>query len=252
MVQYLDMKQFLQKTLIGVSIALLLIVVFWNNLTATAFWGMALYQTSGTTAVRTVPSAPLTLSPTDQIASSTTYSTLQIPHIFNNTEVLSETDTIIVFSDVNSSAYYLVSTMAAYREGFMAGQADVAAGEQSSVCLLLAETYSQNPCTSDRAFLDTIMQVSSDTAGIFSGAEQKSAAATFLLLKSTYLPAQTEGIVPFATDTLDGHLAIAPNQSVGYLFDQSEVGYEIAFINMNREQIEATLAGIAKSEILSP
>jgi len=241
------MKSFLQKTVIGVAVALLAVVVFWNNLTATAFWGLALHQTSELSSVTTTPGTQLMLDEAGATASSTSYGALQIPHIFASTQVLNETDTIVVFSDTASNAYYLISPMPTYRANFLSDQTSRTQAEQAAMCEVLGQVYQAQPCQSDQVFVDTIMQVSTKTAGLFSNSQRKAAAATFLLLKSTYLPQQTQQIAPFSTAAISGHLAIAPNQSVAYLFDQQAVGYEIAFINMNQEQTQMILARIAEN-----
>ena len=118
--------------------------------------------------------------------------------------------------------------------------------EQTAVlCAGFAQHMNSNPCESNRAFLDATMNVSTQTAGFFSGVQRKNYTATFLLLKAAYLPADATGITPIVTPHVSGYLVSAPERSIGYIFHQSETGYEIAFVKMTNSQIQQTLAGIA-------
>jgi hypothetical protein len=225
------------------------VAVFWHTLTATAFWGLALYQTKDHGATRVAPQPELVLHTASSTASTTPYRSIRIPHLFSNTDVLPGSDGLqTVFSNLDSSAYYLISPMGAYKDGYLAGQTDKSASEIETLCSMQSNIFSINPCTDNRSFLQVIMNTSNTTARLFSGAERKSATATFLLLKSTYLPPATEQITPFGTDTISGHLAYDPNDAIAYFFDTDEAGYEMVFVHMDQTEIESILASITNDE----
>lgn len=239
------MQDFIKKALIGTILLLLLVAVFWKALTATAFWGLALYQTKDHSATRLTPEAALPLRTDTQTASSTMYSSVYIPHHFAQTDVLPASDGIrTVFSDRQSPAYYLIAPMGAYKDGFLAGQAALSTDDLAVFCSELATILTTDPCHSDRSFLSTVMNTSTHTAGLFSSPARKNAAATFLLLKSVYVSGATTSITPFRSDHISGYLAYDPADSIAYVFDSNETGYEIVFVHMDQAEIETILAGI--------
>lgn len=243
------MRDFIKKTLIVTVLLLLLTAVFWRTLTATAFWGLALYQTKDHSATRITSEPELVVTTASSAASSTTYRSVRIPHLFTKTDVLLGSDGLqTVFSDVESNAYYLISPMGAYKDGFLKGQTNQSPSEIAALCYRLSNIFTVEPCLDDQSFLTAIMQTTNKTARLFSSAERKNTAATFLLLKSTYVPSATESITPFTTTTISGHLAYDPSDSIAYLFDTNETGYEMVFVNMDQNEIESILASITIDE----
>ena len=243
------MREFIKKALIGTVLLLLVITIFWQTLTATAFWGLAVYQAKDHGATKLTPEPELVLPIATSTASSTAYGTVQIPHLFTQTEVLQAPDGVrVVFSDNDSNAYYLISVMGTYKDGFLAGQSDATATEFASLCSGLTNIYTTNPCLSDRTFISAVMETSNKTARLFSSPERKNAAATFLLLKTTYVPGATSSITPFQSPEISGYLAYEPIDSIAYLFDINETGYEIVFVHMDQAEIESVLASISSYE----
>ena len=243
------MREFIKKALIGTVLLLLVITIFWQTLTATAFWGLAVYQAKDHGATKLTPEPELVLPIATSTASSTAYGTVQIPHLFTQTEVLQAPDGVrVVFSDNDSNAYYLITVMGTYKEGFLAGQGDATAAEIESSCSTLASIYSANPCLNDRTFISAVMETSNKTAQLFSSPEKKKAAATFLLLKATYVPGATTSITPFQSTEISGYLAYEPVDSIAYFFDSNESGYEMVFVNMDQAEIESVLASINNNE----
>lgn len=243
------MQGFIKKTLIGTVCVLLFIGVFWHTLTASAFWGLAMYQTKDHSGTRIEPQSQTQLHSQTRISSSTPYQSIRVPHRFTNTDVLPTPDKQqTVFSDLDSNAYYLISPMGTYKDGYLAGHTDKSQSDIEALCVSLSTVYSINPCSNDRSFLEAIMKTSHQTASLFSTAERKNIAATFLLLKSTYVPESTREITPFTTETVSGHLAYDPNDAIAYLFDTEERGYEMVFVHMDQTEIESILASITIDE----
>jgi len=243
------MREFIKKALLGTAFLLLIIVVFWKSLTATAFWGLAMYQTKDLTATKTTPEPELLLTSATSTATSSTYGSVQIPHLFRQTDVLLAPDGVrTVYSDKHSNAYYVISGMGKYKDGFLAGQTDKTATEIATLCSTLANTFSTNPCLSDRSFIAAVMETSNKTAGLFSSPQRKNAAATFLLLKAVYVPGTATSITPFRSTEISGHLAYEPIDSIAYFFDTNETGYEIVFVHMDQTEIESVLASIISNE----
>ena len=243
------MREFIKKALIGTVILLLLITIFWQTLTATAFWGLAMYQAKDHGATKLTPKPELVLPIATSTASSTLYGTVQIPHLFARTEVLPAPDGVrLVFSDNDSNAYYLITVMGTYKDGFLAGQGDTTEAEIASSCSTLATIFSANPCLDDRSFITAIMETSNKTARLFSSPEKKKAAAAFLLLKTTYVPAATTSITPFQSAEISGYLAYEPVDSIAYFFDSDESGYEMVFVHMDQAEIESVLTNIRNNE----
>jgi hypothetical protein len=243
------MREFIKKALIGTVILLLLITIFWQTLTATAFWGLAMYQAKDHGATKLTPKPELVLPIATSTASSTLYGTVQIPHLFARTEVLQAPDGVrLVFSDNDSNAYYLITVMGTYKDGFLGGQADTTEAEIASSCSTLATIFSANPCLDDRSFITAIMETSNKTARLFSSPEKKKAAAAFLLLKTTYVPAATTSITPFQSAEISGYLAYEPVDSIAYFFDSDESGYEMVFVHMDQAEIESVLTNIRNNE----
>jgi hypothetical protein len=204
-----------------------------------------MYQTKDLNSTKITPNQELTLPTATSTASSTVYGSVQIPHLFERTDVLPAPDRVrIVFSDKDSNAYYLISTLGPYKDNFLAGHADKTPTEITSFCRTLTNTFTTNPCQSDRFFLTTTMEVSNKTAGLFSSHQRKNAAATFLLVKTVYVPGSATSITPFQTAAISGHIAYDPMDSIAYFFDNNETGYEIVFVHMNQTEIEAILASI--------
>jgi hypothetical protein len=236
---------FIKKSLIGTILLLLVVVVFWKTLTATAFWGLAMYQTKDLNSTKITPNQELTLPTATSTATTTVYGSVQIPHWFERTDVLQSSDGVrTIFSDRDSNAYYIISTMGAYKDGFLAGHTDKTSTEMTTFCQTLTTTFTTNPCQSDRAFLTTTMEAANKTARLFSSYQRKNAAATFLLVKAVYIPGATSSIFPFQTATVSGHIAYHPRDSIVYFFDSNETGYEIVFADMDQAEIEAVLASI--------
>lgn len=239
------MQDFIKKALIGTILLLLLVAVFWKTLTATAFWGLALYQTKDHSATRLTPEVALPLRTDTHTASSTMYSSVYIPHHFAQTDVLPASDGIrTVFSDRRSPAYYLIAPMGAYKDGFLAGRAELSTDDLAVFCSELTTILTTDPCESDRTFIATVMETSTHTARLFSSPTHKNTAATFLLLKSVYAPGATSKIVPFRSDQISGYLAYDQLDSIAYFFDTNETGYEIVFVHMDQAEIESVLASI--------
>jgi len=243
------MQMFIKKALIATVFLLFIMVVFWQTLTATAFWGLARYQTNDHSATKITPDPELVLPAASSTATSTSYGSVRIPHLFTQTDVLAAPDGVrTVFSDKNSNAYYLISTMGEYKDRFLAGQADKTETDLTTYCSTLANIFSTNPCQSDRSFITATMETSHKTAGLFSNPQRKRAAATFLLLKTVYVPSRTSSIVPFRSTTISGHLAYDPMDSIAYFFITGETGYEMVFVHMDQAEIESVLASISSNE----
>jgi len=243
------MREFIKKALLGTVFLLLLIAIFWKTLTATAFWGLAMYQTKDHSATKLAPGPELALPASTSTASSTMYGSLHIPHFFTQTDVLvPENRRQTVFSDQDSNAYYLITAMEPHKDGFIARQSDTTAAGITSLCNTLTSVYATNPCQSDRSFITAVMMTARSTAGLFSNHRTKNAAATFLLLKTAYAPVETTTINPFTTTDISGHLAYASTDSIAYLFDTNETGYEIVFVRMDQVEIESILASISSYE----
>jgi hypothetical protein len=243
------MREFIKKALIGTVFLLLFIAIFWKTLTATAFWGLAVYQTKDHSATKLTPGPMLALQIATSSASSTVYGSLNIPHFFTQTDVLLPPGgRQTVFSDLDSNAYYLITNMESHKDGFIGRQADKTAAEITTFCNVLTNVFTINPCQDDRSFITTVMMTSRSTAGLFSNHQTKNAAATFLLLKTAYVPEGTTNINPFTTNDISGHLTYASADSIAYLFDTNETGYEIVFVNMDQTEIESILASISSYE----
>jgi len=234
---------------IGTVITLLIIGVFWNTLTATAFWTLTLYQTKDHSATRITPEPELELTVATDIASSTVYDSIRTPHFFIETDVLPASDGVrTVFSDPNSNAYYLIGAMGAFKDGYVTGQTNTSTEASAAHCRRLTDMFSTNPCLSDASFLTVVMETSHQSAGLFSNPARKNAAATFLLIKSTYLPSATTRIAPFRSAEISGYIAYDSADSIAYFFDQNEIGYEMVFVNMDQAEIESILKSITSIE----
>jgi len=238
------MQAFLKKAGIGVVCLLLVVAVFWHSFTATAFWGLTLAQTWSMSSISTTPTESLA-SPLGQgTASSTLIGGLLMPHIFTDTQVLQQGESITIFNDQSSNDRYLVAPMATFTANLMANGSTQ---ETQQLCAALQQTFAGDPCLDDKAYLDAVMSVSRTSAGLFSSQTKKTAVGTFIFFKSAYLPSNTNAIHPIVTDTLSGYIAHAPNKSIAYVFDQAGTGYEITYVNMEQSLIETALASIQTS-----
>jgi hypothetical protein len=237
------MGSFLKKVTIGTLCTLLFVGLFWSSISATAFWSLALYQTRELPSTRTLPSETVILGSATEVFSYTTYETLSIPEVFSDTTVLNKSETIIVLKDKATNASYSVSTMAPFAVTYTSNP-NYTAEEMTQMCVELTTLFADNPCTSNQNFVSNLMQTSSDFAGLFSNNKRKTLGGTLLILKGTYLPVTTTEITPFQTDTISGYIAYGPEQSVAYVFGVDGAGYELAFIQMDRNQIDTVLSAI--------